>query len=300
MRVLLGVPYAGLPGVRALELDLYLPPASGSESGSGSGADVGRGDDSRVEVAGRVPVVVFLHGGGWRLGSRHGAGPMFAGADPSPFETVALAGIAVASIDYRLSGEATWPAQIHDAKAAVRWLRTRASELGIDPEQIGAWGESAGGHLALLLGLSDASLDGEVGVNGESSGVTAVAAWYPPTDLLGLPDDLGADPRDATTREAMLLGGPAAQRPDVAAQASPLTFASRDAARTLLLHGEADSLVPCAQSHRLAQALDAGGAEVELHTYPGADHMWRGSPDVAADALRRTVDFLATHLRTQA
>lgn len=294
VRVLLGVPYAGLPGVRPLELDLYLPPPDSSHSGS----DDESRDDSRVEVEGRVPVVVFLHGGGWRLGSRHGAGPMFAGADPSPFETVALAGIAVASLDYRLSGEAVWPAQIHDAKAAVRWLRSRATEFGIDADRIGAWGESAGGHLALLLGLSDAPLDGDIGVTGVSSGVAAIAAWYPPTDPLGLPGDLGADPSDATTREALLLGGPAAQRPDVAAQASPLTYASGDAVPTLLLHGEADALVPCAQSRRLAQALDAAGSDVELHTYPHADHMWRGSSDVASNALRRTVAFLAAHLRT--
>ena len=111
VRLLLGVPYAALPGVRPLELDL-------------------------VPAAGRrppAPVVVFLHGGGWRLGSRHAAGPAYRGADPSPFEQVAQAGVAVASVDYRLSGEATWPAQLHDAKAAVRWLRARAGELGIDP-----------------------------------------------------------------------------------------------------------------------------------------------------------------------
>ncbi len=109
------------------------------------------------------PVVVFLHGGGWRLGSRHSAGPAYAKADPGPFELVAQAGIAVASIDYRLSGEAVWPAQLHDAKAAVRWLRGRASELTIDPDRIAAWGESAGGHLAELLGLTvdDPALEGD-------------------------------------------------------------------------------------------------------------------------------------------
>jgi acetyl esterase/lipase len=96
---------------------------------------------------------VFLHGGGWRLGSRRSAGPAFAGASPSPFERFARAGLAVASVEYRLSGEALWPARLHDAKAAVRWLRTRSAELAVDAGRIAAWGESAGGHLAALLGL---------------------------------------------------------------------------------------------------------------------------------------------------
>ena len=124
---------------------------------------------------GPVPVVVFLHGGGWRLGSRHvGRARRSPRCRPSPFEQVARAGIAVASIDYRLSGEAIWPAQLHDAKAAVRWLRARAGELGIDPDRIAAWGESAGGHLAELLGLTgdDPALEGEVGIAGPSSAVS--------------------------------------------------------------------------------------------------------------------------------
>lgn len=273
-RVRLGAAYAALPGARPLELDLYLPP----------------------DATGPVPLVVFLHGGGWRLGSRHGAGPMFASADPSPFEVMALAGLAVASVDYRLSGEATWPAQIHDAKAAVRWVRSRATELGVDPGRIGAWGESAGAHLALLLGLAGEALEGEVGVTGVASDVAAVAAWYAPSDLLALPTDLGADPGDPATREALLLGGPAAHRQELAAGASPITYAEAAAVPVLLLHGADDVLVPCAQSRRLASALRAAGTPVDLHSYPGADHMWRGTPDVAADALDRTVAFLRAHL----
>jgi acetyl esterase/lipase len=269
--VLSGVPYAALPGARPLELDLYLP------------AD-----------ATPAPVVVFLHGGGWRLGSRHSAGPAYRGADPTPFERVAQAGIAVASVDHRLSGEAVWPAQLHDAKAAVRWLRERAGELGVDPDRIASWGESAGGHLAELLGLTadDAALEGEVGVTGPSSRVTAVAAWYAPSDLVGFTTDLGTDPTDRRTREAQLLGAPAAEVPDRAAQASPVTHASPAAPPVLLLHGRADRFVPCVQSERLAERLP----DVELHTYDGADHMWLGAPDAAADALDRTVAFLRRHL----
>jgi acetyl esterase/lipase len=274
VRILSGVPYAAIPGIRPLELDLVLPP----------------------EGDGPVPVVVFLHGGGWRMGSRHSLGPSYAAGDP--FERVAQTGIAVASVDYRLSGEATWPAQLHDAKAAVRWLRARADEIGIDPDRIAAWGESAGGHLAELLGLTidDAELEGDVGITGPSSSVSAVVAWYAPSDVAAVATDTGADPADPTTRENQLLGAPAPDVPERAAQAGPVTHVGPGAPPFLLLHGLADRLVPCVQSDRLFALLEAAGVDVELELYEGADHMWLGSPDAAAKALTRTVGFLQKQL----
>lgn len=271
-RSLLGVPYAAIPGVRPLELDLHLPPESETPP----------------------PVVVFLHGGGWRAGSRSSVGPAYAGQRPTPFERVARAGIAVASADYRLTGEAIWPAQLHDAKAAVRWLRARAGELGVDPDRIAAWGESSGGHLAELLGLTgdDDALDGDVGVTGTSSEVGAVVAWYAPSDLAAVPADLGADPSDPGTREALLLGGPAQSVPDRAAEASPVAHVSPDAPPFLLLHGAADRSIPCVQSERLYAALLEAGVTVELDVYEGADHLWRGSDEAAEQALDRTIDVL--------
>ena len=267
--VLAGVPYAALPGARPLELDLYLPAER------------------------PAPVVVFVHGGGWRLGSRHSAGPAYPAT--TAFEAVARAGIAVASVDHRLSGEALWPAQLHDVKAAVRWLRARAGELGVDPGRVHAWGESAGGHLAALLGLTagDPELEGDVGVTGPSSAVAAVAAWYPPTDLPALPGDLGTDPAAADSREAQLLGAPVAAVPDRAAQASPVAHVSPGAPPFLLLHGRADRLIPCVQSERLRDALQDAGVPVGLTTYDGADHMWLGSPEAAEDALARTIAFFS-------
>jgi len=278
-RLLLGVPYAAIPGIRPLELDVVLPP----------------------ETDQPVPVVVFLHGGGWRLGSRHAAGPAYRGVAPTPFEQLAQAGMAVASVDYRLSGEATFPAQLHDAKAAVRWLRARAGEIGIDPERIAAWGESAGGHLAALLGLTagDADLEGDVGLTGTSSEVSAVVAWYAPTDLVGFAADVSADPMDPGTREAQLLGGPVPTVPDLAAQASPLAHVPPTAPPFLLLHGEADRFIPFVQSVRLHTALVEAGARAELYLYEDVDHMWLGSPEAAEQALDRTTDYLRRLLQVE-
>jgi acetyl esterase/lipase len=271
-RRLHGVPYAAISGLRPLELDLYLPAAS------------------------PAPLVVFLHGGGWRQGSRRSVGPAYDGATPSPFDRMAHGGLAVASVDYRLSGEATWPAQLHDAKAAVRWLRSRADELDVDGTRIAAWGESAGGHLAALLGLTGPDLDGDVGVPGPPTSVATVVTWYAPTDLVALPGDLGADPMAADSREAQLLGAPAARVPERAAEASPTSHAGPGAPPFLLLHGRADRFVPYVQAERLRAALGRAGAAAELVTYEGADHMWLGSPAAAEEALERTIDFLLTTL----
>jgi acetyl esterase/lipase len=272
--VLHGVPYAALPGSRPLELDLYLPPG-GNEP---------------------VPVVVFLHGGGWALGSRRAVGPAYVDQSPGPFERIAADGIAVASIDYRLSGEAIWPAQLHDAKAAVRWLRARADELGIDPDRVAAWGESAGGHLAALVGLAGSELEGEIGIVGPSSAVSAVVGWYTPTNLATIAEGIGADPAAPSSREAQLVGAPLPSVPELVAQASPVTHAHADAPSFLLLHGRDDHAVPFSQSEELRDRLEQAGNVVEFGSYDGADHMWRESDTAAADALDRTIAFLRAQL----
>jgi acetyl esterase/lipase len=254
--------YGEVPGFRPLELDLYLPEAG----------------------AAPVPVIVHVHGGGWRRGSRRipllrlGAG--FYGE-------LAARGFAVAAIDYRLSGEARYPAAVEDVRAAIGWVREHAAEYGMDPGRVFAWGDSAGGHLALMAALAGATAPG--------SEVQGVVAWFPVTDLAGLLDDVAAagghpDP-GPESREALFLGAPAASVPGLARQASPVNHVSAAAPPVLLMHGAADDLVPPAQSIRLAEALAQAGATVELELVPGATHFWNGAGDVAA-IVRRSAGFL--------
>ncbi len=260
--------YAVVPGFRPLLLDLVRP-----------------------DSAARVPLVVFLHGGGWRVGSRSAMGPMFAGWSRSPFAELAAAGFAVASLDYRLSGEATFPAPLDDVRAGLSWLAAHAGELGLAGRRA-LWGESAGGHLAALAAL--AALAGE--------GVDAVVDWYGPADLTALAEDAAAtgrsitDPGAADSREALLLGGRVAERPDAARAASPVAHVHAGAPPFLLRHGTADRFVPARQSERLAEALRGVGVSVRLDLVEGADHMWLGDPRAARTAFDDAVAFLAGHL----
>jgi len=248
--------YGEVPGFRPLELDLYRP-----------------------DVSSPVPVIVHVHGGGWRRGSRRHPLPRV-GADF--YQRLAGQGFAVAAVDYRLSGEAVYPAALEDVRTAVGWVRKQAADHGLDAGRVFLWGDSAGGHLALMAALTGAEVQG-------------VVAWFPVTDLAGL----GSDVRDAggtpdpgpESREALFLGAPAADVPDLAREASPVAHASAAAPPVLLLHGAADDLVPPAQSRRLAEALTAAGASVELELVPDATHFWNGAEDVDA-IVRRSVEFL--------
>jgi acetyl esterase/lipase len=254
--------YGEVPGYRPLELDLYLPPAGGAAA-----------------VGGAAPVVVYVHGGGWQRGTRRDPPPLLA-ADF--YDQIAAEGFAVAAADYRLSGEARFPAPLEDVRAAVAWVRENALAYELDAGRVLLWGDSAGGHLALLAALTGAA-------------VRAAVAWFPVTDLLVLASDVaaagGVPDLGPDSREARLLGAPAASVPDLARQASPVSHAHPGAPPILLQHGTADDLVPAAQSVRLAEALAAAGAEVELDLVPGATHFWKGASDVPA-IIRRSTDFL--------
>jgi acetyl esterase/lipase len=277
--------YAFVFGYRPLVLDLYLPPAA----------------------ADPPPVVLFLHGGGWALGDRRLTAPAFASWQPGFFERITAAGFAVASADYRLSAEATFPAQLHDAKAAVRWLRRHGAEYGFDGSRIVAWGTSAGGHLAALLGLTgdypDASIEGTVGEAGSSTGgsstagsstVSAVIDWYGPTDLIALaPVTTGPMEHDSpASPEGRLIGARVSSAAGLARAASPVAYVHPGAPPFQIKHGLADLAVPVSQSQALATALLEAGVPVDTEWVDGADHMWAGaSPERVEEIFTSSLEF---------
>ncbi|MDR7275304.1 alpha/beta hydrolase [Catenuloplanes atrovinosus] len=263
-------------GYRPLLLDLIVP------------ADAG----------GPVPVVLWIHGGGWLNGSPKVTPDWLAGEDH--VGRALAAGLAVALPAYRLSREAAFPAPLHDLKSAVRYLRFHAAELGIDPARVGVWGESAGGLLASLVALvTDPALEGTVGVTDGDSSVQAAVIWYGPSELATMrahqhPRATGDHDADDSP-ESLLIGAPVTRSPERAAAASPVTYVRADAPPMLLLHGEEDVVVGYRQSVALADRLRAAGARVELGLVPGADHLFGGA-DLGAQ-VRRSVAFLRDALR---
>jgi acetyl esterase/lipase len=232
---------------------------------------------------GKLPVLVYIHGGSWKYGSKDGC----------PIGFIATQNVAVVSINYRLSGVAPFPAQIYDCKGAVRWLRANAAKYNLDADHIGLAGVSAGGHLAALMGTTAgmAELEGDVGGNlNYSSRVQAVCAFYPPTDLnqLVTKESLRKSP---DTDVAAFLGGPVEDNLAKVALANPVRYASKDSAPFFIMHGKQDKLVPVEQSILLYDALKAAGAEVHLEIVPGG-HGIIAPPRVAKEIYQ----FYQTHL----
>ena len=251
------------PATGPLALDLFLPEA-----------DAGR----------PLPMVVWIHGGGWANGSKQNC----------PLAYLAARGYAVASVDYRLTAVAQWPAQIDDCRAAVRWLRLHASAHGLDPDRVGVAGGSAGGHLAALLGTLDPPADETV-----SSRVRAVCDLYGPSDLLTMPPNVpGPGKTDAdlaNSNGAKLLGGTVKDRPELARQASALFQASAGDAPFLILHGDQDQRVPLDQSQRLHERLQEVGVPSELVVLPAAGH---GGPAFQTPEIQaRVKQFFDAHLQ---
>ncbi|MFN4261622.1 MAG: alpha/beta hydrolase fold domain-containing protein [Gemmataceae bacterium] len=230
------------------------------------------------------PVVVFVHGGAWFLGSK----------DSVKGEALFLLehGYAIAAINYRLSQHALFPAQIVDCKAAVRWLRANAKEYQLDANRFAAMGSSAGGHLAAMLGTTGGVKDFDKGDNLEqSSRVQAVVDWYGPTDFL----QMGGWHNDAGSPESKLIGGPIQEHKEKAANANPITYVAKDNPPFLIMHGDKDSTVPFNQSELLAEALKKASVEVNLVPMRGAKH---GGPQFKSDEAKTMVaEFLAKHLK---
>jgi acetyl esterase/lipase len=248
-----GLIYAEIPGYRPLLLDLHVP------------------DDA---VA--APVVVWIHGGGFTSGDRRYLPATM--APDSVFAALTGAGLACATVDYRLAAEAGWPAQRDDIAAAISFLRARAGEYGLDAGRLATWGESAGGHLALMAGLTD-------------PGIAAVVGWYPLTDLALLP--ASAFEGAAQTR---LFGRQAADAPEVLADASPITYVSAASPPCLLVHGDDDLTLPALHSERFQDALTAAGVESVCQIVPGAGHCFTGYGEVPG-LIAGAVTYLEEKLR---
>lgn len=242
-------------GDMALKLDLYLP----------------------EKVEGKLPVVVWIHGGGWNKGSK----------DRCPAVWMVTNGFAVASVQYRLSTEAQWPAQMDDCRDAIRWLRDNAKQHQLDAKHIGVWGSSAGGHLVALMGTLDLPKDEKT-----SARVQAVCDWFGPSDLLTMPANVVGNGRSeedvAKSNGAILLGTPIYKVPDTAKLASALHQVSKGDAPFLIMHGDADPQVPLEQSTRLHDKLKETGVPSELAIIKGGGHGGPlfNTPEVQAQVLK--------------
>ncbi|MEM9018311.1 MAG: alpha/beta hydrolase [Verrucomicrobiota bacterium] len=249
------------------KLDLYLP-------------------RERREDAEPLPLIAFIHGGGWKNGDK-------ASGWNKLREFIPEGNYAGASIGYRLTDEAQWPSQIHDCKAAIRWLRANASEHGIDPNRIAVWGSSAGGHLVAMLGVSHEveGLEGQIGDHLEtSSEVSCVVNFFGPSELLTMDDHPGRMTHNAPdSPESKLVGGPIQKNKEKAENASPITWVSSDDEPSLIVHGTEDQLVPYPQSVDLEAALEKEGVKTILLTVDGGGH-GQGFGPAVTDAVRTFLD----------
>jgi acetyl esterase/lipase len=234
----------------------------------------------------RTPAILWLHGGGWERGDKNGS---------SGAQFLASAGFVTASIYYRLSDEAKFPADIEDCKCAIRYLRANALHYQIDPSRIGVAGASSGGHLALLAGTADdtAGFEGSGGWSKMSSRVRAVVSYYGPTDFRTMSTDFGPRAQAAITK---LLGMPFRDNPIEFARASPITYISADDPPILMFHGDGDTLVPFSQSERMRDAYLTAGLKVELVKVGNANHDFEPVSNkplsISVEQIhRRTVDF---------
>lgn len=256
----------GKAGDRELVLDLLLP---------------------KKPAGSKLPVVFFIHGGGWKQGNKTHGYPVIA-----PF--AASGNYITCTIGYRLSGEARWPAQIYDCKAALRWMRAHATEYGGDPDKIAIIGPSAGGHLVSLMGTTpnDKELEGANGTPGVSTAVTCVVDIFGPTDLVGIGRIVEKTGKKASSSIHALFGGSVDEKLAMMQKASPINTVDKSNPPFLILHGTADRLVSMSESTRFRDKLRAVGVPVALVKVKGADHGPLGEP-----AMKIMYQFVEMHLR---
>jgi len=236
-------------------------------------------------LTGPAPAILCIHGGGFRAGSREGYNGLCI--------KLAQRGFVAATITYRLAPKYQFPAAIHDVKAAVRWLRANAGEYHIDPAKIGVTGDSAGGHLAQFLGVTAgvAEFEGNGGNRDQSSAVSCVVNRYGPSDFTRS----YSKSVDAAEVLPLWLGGNLETALPRHIRASPLNWVSPDAAPTLMLHGTDDKYVAYEQAVWMRDRLQACGVEVELRTFEGAGHGFKGAD--AEQAERAMIEFFEKHLK---
>jgi len=233
------------------------------------------------------PLVMVIHGGAWQQGNRKS----------TQLDWIASEGYAVASIEYRMSHEAVFPAQIHDCKGALRWLRAHQDQYGYDATKVVAMGFSAGGHLACLMGTSGgiASLEGETaGCLDQSSTVQGVINYFGPSDFI-----LRAESQPKMTDHPKgivykLLGGGVKANPELARLASPVTHLDPQDPPMLIVHGDQDKQVLPSQSTRLLEACKANNLDAHLHIEAGKGHGWK---ETSPEERKLVLEFLKKHLR---
>ena len=245
------------------KLDLYIPPNAAAEA----------------------PLLVWIHGGAWKQG----------GKESCPAVGMMGKGWVVASLNYRFSQHAVFPAQLEDCKAALRFMRAHAADYHIDKNRVAVWGASAGGHLVALLGVTGKTREFDVGENlQQSSAVSCVIDWFGPTDFLHWGAGSGikkSDNKDDAV--ARLFGGQVPEHLELARKGSPITWVSKDSSPILIMHGDKDPLVPLQQSETFAAALDKAGVSCVLKVYPGQGHGGQRFNDEAARKLM--IEFVEKH-----
>lgn len=272
----LDVAYAS--GSSAQKLDIFLPDTMKTQN----------------------PVLVWIHGGGWKSGDKAEF------RNTNRLKELRRRGYAVVVINYRLSGEATFPAQIYDVKAAIRWIRANASTYKFNPDKIGVWGSSAGGHLSALTGTSGGVSELEeltMGNNSYSAKVQAVVDWYGPTDLIKMDSMALAQGCSSSTHstvnspESELIGFQITARPDLVAKANPITYISADDPPFFIEHGLLDCTVAYGQSQLLYDKMMPvlGTQKVKIKFLANSGHGGGLFSDAATDA--EAIDFLDLYLK---